>query len=103
MGNAVRMTRSWAGVYRTPFQMDGDRVREIAVGLAKGVIVLAFLYATSIAWDLVQELREVKLYQLRQVLRIASVGDVLFLWGAYALCREFIRAAARRRELQRHP
>lgn len=99
MGNAIRMSRSWGGVYRAPFTFDVERLREVSRLLLKGVILIAFVYTASIGWDLIQELREVKLYQLRQVLRVASVGDVLLLWAAYALFREFIRALGRRREL----
>ncbi len=101
MGNAIRMSRSWGGIYRTRFPLDGERLREIGRGALKGLILLAFLYTASIGWDLIQDLREVKLYQLRQVLRIASIGDVLLLWAAYALLREFVRAMGRRRELPR--
>lgn len=101
MGNAIRMSRSWGGVYRTPFSLDAERVREIGRFGLKALILVAFLYTASIGWDLIQELRQVKLYEFRQVLRIATVGDLLLLWAAYALFREFVRALGRRRELPR--
>lgn len=98
MGNAIRMSRSWSGLYRAPFSLDAERLRELGRFGMKAVILAAFVYTASIGWDLVQELREVKLYQLRQVLRIASVGDLLLVWVAYLLFREFVRAFGRRRE-----
>lgn len=101
MGNAIRMSRNWGGVYRTPFTFDADRLRDVGRLALKAVILIAFLYTSSIGWDLLQDLREVKLYQLRQVFRVASVGDVLLLWAAYALFREFARAMGRRKELPR--
>ncbi len=101
MGNAIRMSRSWGGIYRTPFTLDAERAREVGRFALRGLIFAAFVYTATIGWDLIQELREVKLYQLRQVLRIASVGDLLLLWGAYALFREFVRAMGRRRESPR--
>lgn len=97
MGHAIRMSRSWSGVYRTPLTLNTERLREAGAFAVKVVLVLAFLYTASIAWELIQELRNVKLYQLRDVLRIASVGDLILLWAAYALSREFIRALGRRR------
>lgn len=101
MGNAIRMSRSWSGIYRTPFTFDAERFRDASRFAFRTVILLAFLYTASIGWDLIQELRTVKLYELRQVLRIASVGDLLLLWGAYLLAREFIRAMGRQRSSSR--
>ena len=101
MGNAIRMSRSWSGIYRTPFTFDPERLRDVSRFALRTVILLAFLYTASIGWDLIQDLRTVKLYELRQVLRIASVGDLLLLWGAYLLAREFIRAMGRQRSSSR--
>ncbi len=100
MGNAIRMTRSWGGIYRSSLALDPERLREVSRAAFLALLGIAFLYAASVGWNLIQELRAVKLYQLRQVFRVASVGDVLLLWAAYALLREFLRAMGRRRQ---HP
>jgi hypothetical protein len=96
MADAVRMMRSWRGIYRVP-GLDADQMREVARIVARILITFVFGYCALVGWDVVQTLREVKLSQLRDVLSLVSVGDALLLLIGWSLAREIVRSLARRR------
>ena len=96
MADAVRMMRSWRGVYRMP-GIDAEQMREVGRIVARVLATLAFVYCARVGWDVVQRLREVKLAEFRDVLHLVSVGDALLLWVGCTLAREIIRSLARRR------
>jgi hypothetical protein len=95
MVNAVRMMRSWRGIYRVP-GIDAEQLRGVGRIVARALVTFAFLYCALVGWDVVQKLREVKLSELREVLRLVSVGDALLLWIGCSLAREIIRSLTRR-------
>jgi len=97
MADAVRMTRSWQGIYRVP-GIDAERLRETGRMVARVLLGLVFGYCAVIGWQVVQKLREVKLSQFRDVLHLVSVGDALLLFIGCRLLTEIVRALARRRE-----
>ena len=96
MANAVRMMRSWKGIYRVP-GLDVDVLRDVGRTVVRALLTLAFVYCALVGWDVVQSLREVKLAHFRDVLNLVSVGDALLLWVGISLAREIIRSLARRR------
>ena len=96
MANAVRMMRSWRGIYRVA-GFESELLREVGRAVVRALLTLAFVYCALVGWDIVQRLREVKLSHFREVLNLVSVGDALLLWVGITLAREIIRLVARRR------
>jgi hypothetical protein len=96
MADAVRMMRSWRGVYRVP-SIDAEQLRDAGRIVARVLVTVAFVYCALVGWDVVQKLREVKLSELREVVRLVSVGDALLLLVGWSLAREIIRSLTRRR------
>ena len=96
MANAVRMMRSWRGIYQVA-GFESELLRAVGRTVVRTLLTLAFLYCALIGWDVVQRLREVKLSHFREVLNLVSVGDALLLWVGVTLARELIRLLARRR------
>jgi hypothetical protein len=76
--------------------IDAEQLRGVGRIVARVLMTFAFLYCAVVGWDVVQKLREVKLSELREVLRLVSVGDALLLWIGCSLAREIIRALTRR-------
>jgi hypothetical protein len=99
MANAVRMMRSWKGIYRVP-GLDPELLRDMGRAIFRALLTLTFVYCALVGWDVVQSLREVKLAHFRDVLSLVSVGDALLLWVGVSLAREIIRSLARRRAVE---
>ena len=96
MADAVRMMRSWSGIYRVP-GIDADRMRAVGRIVARVLLTAAFLYCAFVGWGVIQKLREVRLSELRGVLHLVSVGDALLLWIGCRLAAELIRTLGRSR------
>jgi hypothetical protein len=93
--NAVHTVRSWDGIYYVP-RLSGEQLREIGRIGAGCFAILALLYCCIVGWGVIQDLREVKLLELRQVLRRVSVGDAVLSWIGYVFARDLLRAIVAR-------
>ena len=84
--------RAWDGSYYVP------RISSEQAGSAGRVVVafllaIGLLYCGSIAWDVLQQLRELKLIELRAVLYRVSIGDALITWLAWVIGRDLLHFA----------
>jgi hypothetical protein len=86
--------RAWDGSYYVPRFSADDAGRAGRVVLAC-VLAVGFLYCGVVAYDVLQDLRQVKLIDLRAVLYRVSVGDAVLTWLAYVCGRDLLRAALR--------
>lgn len=86
--------RAWDGSYYVPTFSSEQTGRAGRVVLF-ALLTIAFLYCGSIAWDVLQGLREVKLVELRSVVERVSVGDAILTWLAYVIGRDLLRSALR--------
>lgn len=96
MKNTVQMMRSWEGVYHVP-RIGSEQIRDIVRFAAGGLLVLLILYCGTVGWSVIQDLREVRLLELRQVFRRVSIGDAILTWLGYVLARDVVRAMIDRR------
>jgi hypothetical protein len=94
--NTVQMMRSWNGVYHVP-RIGIEELRDVARFAGSCVLLLSVLYCCTVGWAVVQDLREVKLIELRQVFRTVSIGDALLTWFGYVLVRDVVRGLIERR------
>ena len=86
--------RAWDGSYYVPRFTDEQAVRTGSV-VAACLLALGLLYCGSVAYDVIQDLRQVKLIELRAVLQRVSVGDAILTWFAWVCGRELLRATVR--------
>jgi len=86
--------RAWDGSYYVP-RITSDQAEQVGRIVAVCLLALGFLYCGSVAYHVIQELREVKLIELRSVLDRVSVGDAILTWFAWVVGRELLRAALR--------
>jgi hypothetical protein len=86
--------RAWDGSYRVP-QFTADEAGRAGRIFVACVLALGLLYCGAIAYDVVQDLRQVKLIDLREVLHRVSVGDAILSWLAYVCGRDLLRSALR--------
>lgn len=95
MHTAVHQTvRSWDGSYHVP-RISAEQVGKAGRIVALCVLALGLVYCGSVAYDVIQSLRDVKLFELRAVLYRVSVGDAILTWFAYVFGRELLRAGLR--------
>jgi len=94
--NAFHQTvRAWDGSYYVPrfTSEQAGRAGRVVVGC---LLALGLLYCGTIAYEVIQDLREVKLADLRMVLYRVSVGDALLTWFAWVFGRDLLRGAVSR-------
>jgi hypothetical protein len=84
--------RGWDGSYYVP-AFNSDQAGRVGRVVMLSLLSIAFLYCGSIAWDVLQGLREVKLVELRSVVEKVSVGDAILTWLAYVIGRDLLRSA----------
>lgn len=96
MQNVFHQTvRARDGSYYVP-QFTSEQAGRAGRAAAACLLALGLLYCGSIAYDVIQDLREVKLIELRAVLHRVSVGDAILTWFAWVFGRDLLRATARR-------
>ncbi|MBM4245356.1 MAG: hypothetical protein FJ148_16360 [Deltaproteobacteria bacterium] len=98
MSNLHQTVRAWDGSYYEPRITSEQAVRFGHVAVA-GVLALGLFYCGSIAWDVLHDLREVKLVEIRTVLYRVSVGDAVLSWVAYVCGRDLLRSLLQRDRL----
>lgn len=95
MQSALHQTvRAWDGSYYVP-RFDADDAGTASRVVLACVLAVGFLYCGLVAYDVLQDLRQVKLVDLREVLYRVSVGDAVLTWLAYVCGRDLLRAALR--------
>lgn len=87
--------RAWDGTYHVP-RFTPEQASTAGRVVVACVLALGLLYCGGIAWDVVQDLRAVKLVEFRSVFYRVSVGDALLTWLAYVCGRDLLRSALRR-------
>ena len=87
--------RAWDGTYHVP-RFTPEQAGTAGRVVVACVLALGLLYCGGIAWDVVQDLRAVKLVEFRSVFYRVSVGDALLTWLAYVCGRDLLRSALRR-------
>lgn len=96
MQNVFHQTvRAWDGSYHVP-QFTSEQAGRAGRFAAACLLALGFLYCGTVAYNVIQDLREVKLIELRAVLNRVSVGDAILTWFAWVFGRELLRALVRR-------
>jgi len=86
--------RAWDGTYHVP-RFTSEQVGRAGRVAAACLLALGLLYCGSVAYGVIQDLREVKLIELRAILHRVSVGDALLTWLAWTFGRDLLRAAGR--------
>jgi len=84
--------RAWDGSYYVP-RFTSEQVGRAGRVVAAVLLTVAVLYCAGVAYDVVQDLRGIKLIELRAILHRVSVGDALLTWLAWVLGRDLLRAA----------
>lgn len=91
--NALHQTvRAWDGSYYVP-RISREQLGEVGRIGALCLVALGLLYCGSVGYGVIQDLREVKLVELRHVLHRVSVGDAILSWFGYVIGRDLLRAA----------
>jgi hypothetical protein len=83
--------RAWDGSYHVP-RITAEQAGKVGRVAAFCVLGIAAAYCGSVAWDVIQSLRDVKLHEIGSVLYRVSVGDALLTWFAYVFGRELLHA-----------
>lgn len=92
MQSALHQTvRAWDGSYYVP-RITAEHMGRAGRTLAACLFAVALLYCGSVAWDVLEQLRELKLIEVRAVLYRVSIGDALLTWLAYVFGRELLRS-----------
>jgi hypothetical protein len=87
--------RAWDGSYYVP-RITGEQLGRVGRSGAAVVLAIGLLYCASVGYGVIQDLRAVKLIDLREVLYRVSVGDAILTWFAYVCGRELLRTTIRR-------
>jgi hypothetical protein len=87
--------RAWDGSYHVP-RITPEQASAAGRVVVACVLAMGLLYCGGIAWDVLQDLREVKLIEFRSVFHRVSVGDALLSWIAYVCGRDLLRSVLRR-------
>lgn len=91
MVGAFRRWRSWTSV--EPGGSTTLRWCRLGIALV-AVVVVAF--CTLTAWQVLIELRRIRLAEYRHVLDVLTVGDVILCLLGYGLGKELLRTVGRR-------
>lgn len=95
MSSTIHQTvRAWDGSYRVP-RMTAEDAGRAGRFVVAAILAVGLLYCGSIAWDVLQDLRAIKLVELRSVLHRVSVGDAILTWLAWVIGRDLLRALLR--------
>ena len=95
MRSALHHTvRAWDGSYYVP-RVTSEQVGQVGRIVVMCLLALGLLYCGSVAYHVIQDLREVKLIELRAVLYRVSVGDAILTWFAWVVGRDLLRLALR--------
>jgi hypothetical protein len=86
--------RAWDGSYYVP-RITSEQVGQVGRIIVLCVLALGVLYCGSVACRVIQDLREVKLIELRAVFYRVSVGDAILTWFAWVLGRDLLRTMLR--------
>jgi hypothetical protein len=86
--------RAWDGSYYVP-RITSEQVGQVGRIVLVCVLALGVLYCGSVAYRVIQDLREVKLIELRAVSYRVSVGDAIITWFAWVFGRGLLRTMLR--------
>jgi hypothetical protein len=75
--------------------MTSEQVGQLGRIVVVFLLAVGVLYCSSVAYHVIQDLREVKLIELRAVLYRVSVGDAILTWFAWVLGRDLLRTTLR--------
>lgn len=95
MQNAFHQTvRAWDGSYYVP-RFTSEQAGRAGRVIAGCALAVGLIYCGSVAYEVIQDLRAVKLVELREVLHRVSVGDAILTWFAWVFGRDLLRSAVR--------
>lgn len=86
--------RAWDGSYYVP-RFSSEQVGRAGRMAGALLVALVLLFCGAVAFDVIQDLREVKLIELRAVLHRVSVGDAILTWLAWVVGRDLLRSIVR--------
>jgi hypothetical protein len=94
MAETVEMLRGWRRW--TIAEQPSETVRRHLRRLLTLVALVITVYCARTGWWVLQDLQRIKLVELRHVLDVLSVGDVVLCLVGYGVGRELLRGALRR-------
>jgi len=97
MAETVRMFRSWRGFHWMPADVSGSRFGQIVRVAVVVAALAALVYCGEAAWDVLMELRAIRLSQCRKLLDALTVGDVVLCLVGWGLGREIVRVVVNHR------